>query len=89
MKTKSFTPSIPGMLAGMLLCVGVVIANDFTGSDEIIGEPYTVQYSYCAQTQYNGRGGSACVRMGTASEQRVDRIHHGMLWDFKGYKVIR
>lgn len=89
MKPESFTPSIPAMLTCMLLCVGAVVTNEITGTDEVIGEPYTVSFSVCTQTQYNGKGGSACVRTGTAHEQRVDRIHHGMMWDQKGYLVVR
>lgn len=77
------------MLAAVALCVGAVVTNEFTGTDEVIGEPYTVHFSVCTQTQYNGKGGSACVRTGTASEQRVDRIHHGMLWDQKTYGIVR
>jgi hypothetical protein len=89
MKYHRFTPSIPAMLAGMLFCVGVVVVNEATGTDEVVGEKYTASFTYCDAYQYNGKGGSTCIHMKGGTEQRVDRIHHGMLWDQKGYLVVR
>ena len=64
------------------------IVNDCTGTDEVVSEPYTSSYSYCAQYSYGPKGITTCIRMGSGSERRVNTVHHGMFWTRDSYKIV-
>jgi len=67
--------------------VGTSIVNDVFGTYEVVGEPYTVSYSYCGR--WTGAGGqSHCADWKVGHERRVNTKVHGLFFDKDSYKVV-
>ena len=76
-----------GCLVACVAFVSVMVANEVGGTYEVVSEPYTATYTYCAA--WAGAGGQHhCTAYLTGTERRVNTIVHGYFFETTGYKVV-
>jgi hypothetical protein len=70
-----------------VVLIVVLTANELAGNTEVVGEPYTVSFTYCGG--YAGIGGTRhCNLWLTGTERRVNTLIHGLFFDISSIKVV-